>query len=504
MGLKSLTVMFLAAGSLFLHQGTLQAQWLREQLDESDMAADLEEAMTFTKYATYPQYVEMMHHFAETYPEICLLDTIGITEQGRLLLAVKISDHVRMDEPEAAFFYTATMHGDELVGYPLMLRLINYLLRGYETDQEVIELVDNLAIWINPLSNPDGTFYPDNDASVVLSVRNTSRGYDLNRDFPDPARAEEDDTTGRARETRVMMEFLREHRFSMSANIHAGTEVVNYPWDHKYALHVDDEWFRFISREYADEAHAVDPSYMDLWEDGITNGAEWLVIPGGRQDYVTWYLEGREVTLELSNTKKLGSQYLDEFWEKNERSLLNYMAQCMYGIRGRVSNLATGDPVVARITIPGYDSTYSVVHSRARHGDFYRLVAEGVYDLEVSASGYLTQTIPGVAVTDYTATTLDIQLVPEDFNGLQPKVAVPSFHIWPNPAGDLLYLEPRQIPPGTLQLTVISIEGEVYLHQTRTHAGQPVILSTTTLPAGIYFLKVVSGDRSYHLPFIRE
>ena len=121
--------MILVAAFLLLHCSTLQAQWYEVQLDDSDMAMDMAEALSFTKYATYPQYVQ--------------LDTIGVSEQGRLLLAVKISDNVQLDEPEASFLYTATMHGDELVGYPLMLRLINYLLSGYETDSEVIRLVDH-------------------------------------------------------------------------------------------------------------------------------------------------------------------------------------------------------------------------------------------------------------------------------------------------------------------------------------------------------------------------
>ena len=497
MRLKAITAIILITGSL-------QAQWQQMQLDDSDMATDLAEALTFTKYATYPQYVEMMHHFAESHPEICRLDTFGTSEQGRLLLAMKISDNPGMDEAEASFLYTATMHGNELVGYPLMLRLIDFLLSGYGTDTEVTPLVDNLAIWINPLSNPDGTFYPDNDASVAASIRHTSDSTELNRDFPDPAQGEPDDPAGRARETQAMMEFLREHRFSMSANIHSGEEVVNYPWDHTFDLHADDAWYRFVSREYADEARAVDPEYMDLWEDGITNGAQWYRIFGGRQDYMNYYLGGREVTLELSEAFRMESEYLDEFWQKNQRSLLNYMAQCMYGIRGTVTDLSTGDPVLARIEIPGHDSTYSVVHSSTGHGDFYRLIAAGVYDLEVSATGYLPRTIPGVAVSDHTATLLDISLEPWGL-GLDGSDPVsPSIHIYPNPAREILRVEPRHMPLGRFDLTVLSVDGRVALQHSLHHAGQPVVLSLGPLPGGMYILKVVAGDHTYHLPFIRE
>ena len=134
-----------------------------------------------------------------------------------------------------------------------------------------------------------------------------------------------------------MMQFLKEHMVLPCRPISTlVAEVVNYPWDYHHELHADDAWYRFISREYADEAMAVDPDYMFGWpDDGITNGAEWYVIHGGRQDYVNYYLEGREVTLELSTGLRLGSNHLEEHWNINRRSLLNYMAQCTYGIRGK-------------------------------------------------------------------------------------------------------------------------------------------------------------------------
>ncbi len=253
----------------------LTAQWRQVQFDDSDMALDLTEAFTFQKYPTYDQYVEMMQTFARDFPDICRLDTFGTTVEERLLLALKISDNVQIDEPEANFLYSSTMHGDELVGFILLLRLADYLVKGYGNDSEVTRLVDSLSIWINPLANPDGSYYPDNNASLKESRRWNADSIDLNRDFPDPSKAEPDNTNGRALETRAMMLFMKRHGFTLSANIHSGTEVVNYPWDHTFDLHADDPWYRFISSEYADEGRAVDPDYMSLFEDGISNDAEW-------------------------------------------------------------------------------------------------------------------------------------------------------------------------------------------------------------------------------------
>ncbi|MFO7669312.1 MAG: M14 family zinc carboxypeptidase [Bacteroidales bacterium] len=482
---------------------SLHGQWREVQLDDGDMASDLAEALTFQKYPTYPQYVEMMQHFAQTFPGICRVDTFGTTSQGRLLLAVKISDHVEIEEAEPAFLYTSSIHGDELVGYPLMLRLISYLLTGYGEDAEVNRLVDGLEIWINPLANPDGTYFPDDDLSVAHSIRETSGMTDMNREFPDPAAGEMiNDTSGRARETKAMMAFLQQHRFTMSANIHSGAEVVNYPWDHTDALHPDDSWFRFVSREYADEARSVDPAYMSLFEDGITNGAQWYKINGGRQDYVTWYLEGREITLELSNIYRLGSGLLDEYWQKNQRSLLNYMAQCMYGIRGKVTDSDTGFPVSARVEFSAGGPYHSVVHSSATHGDFYQLLEEGSYDLVVSAAGYISDTIPMVWVNRYEATWLDITLEP--VSGSTDLSGVFTVRIYPNPAGKQLFIVPGTMEPGPVDMMIYSSEGIMLLRDVQYFSGAPMVIEWDHLPAGLYLVRVSSGKHTRVERVIRE
>lgn len=491
---------FLLIGGL-MTVSWLNAQWLEMQFDNGDMAQDLNEALTFQKYPTYDQYVQMIQGFAAGYPELCRLDTFGVSEEGRLLLALKISDQVETDEPEAQFLYTSTIHGNELVGFVLMLRLADTLLSGYGIDSEITRLVDSLSIWINPLANPDGSYSADNGLSLENASRYTVKGTDLNRDFPDPATGEPDDTTGRALENRYMMEFLREHGFTLSANLHSGAEVVNYPWDFTTTLHADDAWYRFVSREYADEAKVVDPGYMALFTDGITNGAQWYVIQGGRQDYVNYYLGGREVTLELSEEYLLESEFLEEYWNINQRSLLNYMAQCMYGIRGWIRDSETGDPVVATVQIPGHDSACSVVRSSPDHGDFYRLIKEGTYDLVITAPGYLNDTIRDVSVTDYAATYLDIRLEQDPKAGITQQ-RMPEFRLYPNPATGQLYLEPGGMAHGPLEIRIYSVEGQLLQYHQLYYAGQPLVIQIDGLSSGLHIIRAVCEEHAHSQHFV--
>jgi len=497
--------LWLAVLAGLLMGSPMVGQWQVQEFDDSDMALDLAEALTFQKYPTYDQYVEMMQKFASDHPHICKLDTFGTSVEGRLLLALAISDHPGKEEPEAGFFYTSSIHGDEVVGIVLLLRLANHLLEGYGTDTEITRLVENLSICINPIANPDGSYSADNGESLTHAIRYNANEVDLNRNYPAPLLDQPDDTTRREVENRYMMTYLQKHRFTMSANIHSGAEVVNYPWDHTVDLHADDTWYRFISREYADEAMAVDPDYMFGWPDnGITNGAEWYVVHTGRQDYVNYYLEGREVTLELSNVKLLNSIYLEEFWEKNSRSFLNYMSQCLYGIRGLVTDLDDGDPLRALVEVLNHDSAYSMVHSTAEYGDFYRLLKEGVYDLVVSAPGYISDTLLGVGVTDYKATEIQVALVKDPKTGIDPSEDEFELRLYPNPASEYLYIGGSLRSDQPVEIRVYSSHGVLVLQQDLSASRFPLSLSIASLSKGYYILNISSGGYARSMGFVKQ
>ena len=474
---------------------------LRAQLSEADMAQNLNDARSFQRYPTYEHYLAMMSGYARDYPEICLLDTFGTTPGGRQLLALKISDRAAENETQARFLYTATMHGDELLGYPLLLRLADTLLRGYGTDLEISALVNDIEIWINPLANPDASFMAGNH-SLVDAQRFTPGRTDLNRDFPAPAAGDKNDTTGRALETRYMMEFMNRELFSMSANIHGGEEVVNYPWDYDSSIrHVDDVWFRFVSGEYADEAMAVDPTYMFGWpEGGITNGAQWYITNGNRQDYATYYLGGREVTLELSNDKMLLSKELERYWKINYRSLLNYMQQCRYGIRGRVVDSASRRPLEALVEVLDHDKAWTTIHSRKEKGDFYRLIAEGSYDLVVSSAGYISDTLHNVQVYNYQATLLEVELSSQ--NSSTEETTKSEARLWPNPGNEKLFLLPGNLPHGALHLSIHSTDGRLLGTHVLNWQGETLELSTSQLDEGLYLLHFRTGRHAETRLFI--
>lgn len=387
----------------------LTAPSLMHQVKMKDKV-NLKEIDDWDFYPTYEAYVEMMYQFETDYPDLCDVFSIGQTIEGREIIFAKISDNISQNEGEAQFLYTGTMHGDETAGYVIFLRLIDYLLSNYGTDPRVDNMVNGLEIWINPLANPDGTFHGGNN-TINGAQRYNSNGVDLNRNYPDPEDGPHPDGNEWQVETLLFMQLAEDNHFTMAANTHGGAEVVNYPWDTWPTLAADDAWWQYVSHEFADTAQANSPNgYLDGFNDGITNGYQWYTTSGNRQDYMNYFHQCREVTLEISDTKLIPESQLEAHWDYTYRSFLNYLEQVMFGVSGTITDADSGEPVYAEVFIDGHDMDSSWVYSQEDFGTYYRLLMEGTFDITFTAYGYFPQTIENVVVVNRELTQLDVQL----------------------------------------------------------------------------------------------
>jgi predicted deacylase len=385
------------------------------------MAKNVSEMRDWDSYPSYSTYVTMMNQFAIDYPNLCSVETIGMSVDNREIIVAKISDNVAIDEAEPKFFYSGQMHGDEIVCSILFLRLIDYLLENYASDPEISQIINNSQIYINPLANPDG-LYTDNDESVYGATRYNANGVDLNRNYPGANGNPNPDDNPVQVENLAMMNFAEEHRFVMSSNSHSGVVVVNYPWDTWPRLHPDDDWFQYVSRLYADTVQENAPApYMTDFENGITNGFAWYVAIGSRQDWFNYYRNCREITIELSFNKTVPANQLNAHWEYNYQAMIEWLKQVQYGIRGFISD-AQGNPLEAKIEILNHEEDNSFVFSSPLHGDYYRPIAAGTYSVIASAPGYESQIIDNVSVQYDSATQVNFVLNPAVLTSVQGNI----------------------------------------------------------------------------------
>lgn len=394
-------------------------------------------------YLTYPQYVSMMEGFPAKAVEgrTCTLFSLGTlsTSAHRQLLGVRINNGNPEGKPK--FLYTSTMHGDEVTGMILMLRLIDELCTS--TDSRIVDLVNDLDIYIMPLTNPDGT-YKGGNSTVNSAQRYNGHNIDLNRNYKDYYKGNHPDNNSYEDETVWTMAMGDVNLFTMSANYHGGAEVMNYPWDAVYDNHADKDWYEYVCAEYVRIARQVYYSYMsDTYSDGVTNGARWYVITGSRQDYMNAYGQCREVTVECSSTKTPSASLLPSYWNYNHNSMLAFMEQCRNGVHGVVRDADTGLPIEGvKVTVLNHDSETSFVTTHSV-GDFHRPIKGGSYTFEFRKSGYCTETVD-VTITDGQRVDLTVNLghceVQTECYNAVTGIAAGTSYIMGHLEGDTLYV----------------------------------------------------------------
>lgn len=455
-------------------------------------------------YPTYAAYKNMMHGFAAAHPDICRLDTIGHSVQNRLLLAVKISDNVNVNEAEPEFFYTSSMHGDETVGFILTLRLADYLLSQYGQSTpeglRATRLINNMEIWINPLANPDGTYRLGGDTTVNSATRFNANGRDLNRNFPDRINDTSNTPNGREIETQAMMRFAASRNLTMSANFHGGARVVNYPWDNgapsgQYSACPDDNWYIEASKAYS----LPNPDLMSGgFTNGITNGCQWYAVFGGRQDWIYHWYGVRETCIELWNVKNPPGSTLPARWDSNKESLLAYMEQALRGIGGIVTDSANARPVKAKILIRQYPNAF--VRTDSAVGDYHRPLLAGTYDVIFTSAGYRTDTVRMVQVGDSSETRLN-HTMRSLATGISSGSVIPDgyrlYAAFPNPFNPSTMI--RFALPGSehVNLTVYDIQGKTaaLLVDQKIEPGiHSYEFRANGLPSGTYFCKFSAGE----------
>ena len=360
------------------------------------------------QYPTYEAYENMMYQFATNHPDKCEIIELGTLASGRKVLIAHLNNGSGAGKPK--FLYTSTIHGDETTGWMLMLRMIDYILEN-PTLPECANVLENIDLYVGPNTNPDGTYHAGNH-TVNGATRANAYGVDMNRNYADPHEGPHPDGNPYQSETEWFMQFAQDNDFAMGANYHGGAEVMNYPWDNTYTLHSDDAWYQLISHEYADLTHEVNPGYMTDYNNGITNGAQWYMIGGGRQDYMNGYAQCRELTIECSNTKLPSASQMPNFWNINKNSIFAFMNQCLYGIHGTVVDATSSAPIGgATVTLVGHDDQFAIVSTQLPGGDFHRPVKGGTYSLRITKHGYEAYETQ-VTVADNETVTLDVRLVP--------------------------------------------------------------------------------------------
>ena len=355
------------------------------------------------RHHNFTEMEALLQNISATYPNITRLYSIGKSVENRSLYVLEISSQPGRHEPgEPEFKYVANMHGNEVVGRELLLSLAVYLTTLYGKDDRITRLVDTTRIHLMPSMNPDGYERGKEGDYSGGEGRANAHNQDLNRNFPDQYFQNQENAIQQD-ETLAVMQWSRSIPFVLSANLHGGSLVANYPFDDNpqgkskvNSPSPDDALFRYLSLTYSrthPTMHLGRPCHQqssflsglldESFPNGITNGASWYSVSGGMQDWNYLNTNDMEITIEVSCFKYPPAKDLPEYWHLNREALLQYMEQVHSGVRGFVT-ATDGSPIFnASVSVAGIERVIRTF----TFGDYWRLLLPGEYQITATAPG---------------------------------------------------------------------------------------------------------------------
>ncbi|XP_013862668.1 inactive carboxypeptidase-like protein X2 [Austrofundulus limnaeus] len=211
------------------------------------------------KHHSYSEMVELMKSVHEECPNITSIYSLGLSSNGREIMAMIISGNPtehEIGEPE--FRYTAGLHGNEAVGREMILLLMQYLCKEYkDRNPRAQRLVEGIRIHLVPSLNPDGhkrAFELGSELSSWTTGHFTEDGFDIFQNFPElnnilwdaedkgmvpkltpnhhvPIPENFEANSSIATETRAIISWMKTYPFVLGANFQGGETIVAYPYD---------------------------------------------------------------------------------------------------------------------------------------------------------------------------------------------------------------------------------------------------------------------------------
>jgi len=113
--------------------------------------------VAYDHFYAYDELTSLLHAWAEEAPDLCAVESIGSSYEGRDIWLVTVTN-TKTGEPldKPGFLIEANIHSMEWTGCTAALHLVHRLLTQHGTDARVTRALDTRVFYVIPRLNPDG------------------------------------------------------------------------------------------------------------------------------------------------------------------------------------------------------------------------------------------------------------------------------------------------------------------------------------------------------------
>jgi hypothetical protein len=139
------------------------------------------------QYKSYEESKKFLFECMKNYPDIINVKNIGKSCEDRDILLATVSLNVAYANLKPALLFTGTVHAREWIGNELGIEFIDYILKNYKNNPEILKTITYNTLYLVPCLNPDGFEYSRTHFSFWRKNRRNNGdgtyGVDLNRNF---------------------------------------------------------------------------------------------------------------------------------------------------------------------------------------------------------------------------------------------------------------------------------------------------------------------------------
>lgn len=359
-------------------------------------------------YATPTHIAQLLKGWHKAHPRRTRITTIGISHQGRPILAIAIANDLHPNDPRPSVLLNGAHHGDEPSSTSIALDAINELLMA-KKGSRIHTWLDQAVVWVVPQVNPDGThsFF---EQSWRMGRKNGSRhnrdrarplreGVDLNRNYPfrfaslgehgSSSMPDHDKYRGPMAasepETRAMIALAKQEHFAASISYHSGTVCIlaTYTIDKVLDPRPNEAWL------IAKELSGAMPEHPEKRAFRLKRNL--YPVDGTDQDWLRAHFGTVALLVEATRRTPRDACTRQRIIEANRHSWKFLLARLLEGpsILAHVVD-PQGRPVANAKVEMLYQTLRANEHwtTRTRDGAFTRFVPKaGTYKVRISAPG---------------------------------------------------------------------------------------------------------------------